>query len=378
MKKLAKAKFEKADKLMNETLITTYTDIEHIIHELNGLSNKIEYINNYKDEDNQSEDAEIHDNSDNKEEESKKDNLKVGMQTIAGKDRSATSVQISKNTFQKSNGVILVNGNKSSDALTAGPLAKSLDVPIMFINESNIPDDVKAEINRLQAKDVILIGGKNCISQEIENKDLKSYNVSRIAGKDRYETSYLVAQRVFKTNKGKKSLIIVNGENSIDALSASNLNDSLYGPILLTNSHSLSQEARKYIRNSEVERITILGGEMRISKDIEDELDDLDVEYDRIAGKDRYETSLLIAQTNIKNNELVVTSGVNYEDALSVSPYTIKKNANLLLVNETEGLDGINKHIKNIKPNKVTIIGGYKSISNSVKKNLKKTLLKIK
>ncbi|WAW15014.1 cell wall-binding repeat-containing protein [Peptostreptococcus equinus] len=63
---------------------------------------------------------------------------------------------------------------------------------------------------------------------------------------------------------------------------------------------------------------------------------------------------------------------------MSVSPYTIKKNANLLLVNETEGLDGINKHIKNIKPNKVTIIGGYKSISNSVKKNLKKTLLKIK
>ncbi len=55
----------------------------------------------------------------------------------------------------------------------------------------------KAEIQRLGAKKVYLIGGENSISKEIEQQ-LKSLNISieRISGSDRYKTSLLLAQKL--------------------------------------------------------------------------------------------------------------------------------------------------------------------------------------
>lgn len=384
LKHVIEEKIKKADKLLsNKADSANIIDMKHMISELDLLESKILNINDTTDnktEENNNEEKDTNKKEDENKDTSNEDkkDSEVGMSRIAGKDRYETSVEISKNTYNESNTAILVNGKRSSDALTAGPLAKAYNAPVLFINESKVNDVVKAELKRLKVKDVILVGGQNSISEEVKNDELSDYNVSRIAGKDRYETSYLVAQKAIEKDDEFVNIVVVNGENSVDALSAANLNESKYGPILLTKNHALNDYIKKFIRNTDIKKATILGGETMISDYIEDELEDLDVNYERIAGRNRYETSALIAKTNLKKNELVVASGSSYEDALSVSPYVISKDANVLLVNDNEGLDGIKKHINNIKPKKVTVIGGYNSVSNNVKKTIKKAILKIK
>ncbi|HHX68218.1 MAG TPA: BspA family leucine-rich repeat surface protein, partial [Gallicola sp.] len=94
---------------------------------------------------------------------------------LSGKDRYATSVAVAKE-YSKSNIVLLASGEKYTDELTATVLANKLDAPIMLTRKDAIPAEVKAEINRLGATKVILIGGNASISEKVE-KELANYTV---------------------------------------------------------------------------------------------------------------------------------------------------------------------------------------------------------
>ncbi len=80
--------------------------------------------------------------------------------------------------------------------MAATPFTSAINSPILLTQKS-FKFKTKAEIQRLGAKKVYLIGGENSISKEIEQQ-LKSLNISieRISGSDRYKTSLLLAQKL--------------------------------------------------------------------------------------------------------------------------------------------------------------------------------------
>ncbi|MFC4368954.1 leucine-rich repeat domain-containing protein, partial [Citroniella saccharovorans] len=121
--------------------------------------------------------------------------IELGRQ--AGDNRYKTAVEISKKNFDTAETVILVNGEKEADALAASVLAKEKNAPILLIKKDMTPEEVAKEIERLGAKNIILIGGLNSITQKaVEN--LKQ-NITRIAGKDRFETAVEIAKAAGKT-----------------------------------------------------------------------------------------------------------------------------------------------------------------------------------
>src|SRR5699024_5076242 len=81
-----------------------------------------------------------------------------------GKNRIETAVKISKENFEKADTVILVNSLKEVDALAASTLAGKEKAPILLIDKNNTPQIVEEEINRLEAKKIILIGGPDSLS----------------------------------------------------------------------------------------------------------------------------------------------------------------------------------------------------------------------
>ncbi len=199
--------------------------------------------------------------------------------------------------------------------MSSTPLADKLKAPLLLTKQNTIPKEVENELQRLNVKNVIFIGGNSSISKDIE-RVLKNYNIDRIGGTDRYETSALIAQRVADSESYTKKAILVDGTNFPDAISMSTMAVKEKMPILLTTPDSLTNETAKTVKDLEIKDITIGGGSKSVSESIENNLKNTHT-VKRIAGSDRYETSHLVAKFATQNNQsLLISNNSRLEDFL--------------------------------------------------------------
>lgn len=87
---------------------------------------------------------------------------------IFGVDRYETSDILNRITYDKSETVILVRGDKYADAISGSALASKLKAPMFLIPGDEIRDDTIDIINNLLPKKVIILGGKNVVSDDLE------------------------------------------------------------------------------------------------------------------------------------------------------------------------------------------------------------------
>ena len=109
-------------------------------------------------------------------------------QRLAGLDRYETSVDISKSGWPGGSDVaVIATGEDFPDALCAGPLAKSLNAPVLLTEVNVLDSNVKAELKRLGVKEVYIVGGVGAVSYNVQNQ-ITSMGIkcTRLAGEDRF------------------------------------------------------------------------------------------------------------------------------------------------------------------------------------------------
>lgn len=276
---------------------------------------------------------------------------------ISGTDRIQTSVEVSKAKFSSSNTVIIANGYNYMDALSAIPLAKSKSAPILLTEKDKFSKSVIDEIRRLGAKNIIVVGGEASVSEAALSGISNEISVERISGIDRYETSKKVADKLFDADK-KSSVILVSGRHYADALSASGLLSKYDGPILLVDDKNLDEFGSKSSLNKyRSSKIVVVGGEDSIDKRLDSRFKVLK----RYAGRDRYETSRLVAEDSfIKGGSIYLASGKEGADALAIGPVVAKESATVLLVNNKNILESL----KSFDYNKLTVVGGADTLKD--------------
>lgn len=287
---------------------------------------------------------------------------------LAGDDRYETAIKISKDNFKSADTVVLASGTNSADALAASSLATSKSAPILLTKRNEIGKNVFDEIKRLNANNVIVVGGKVSISEKVVS-DLKNKNITvkRLAGDSRYETSYEIAKELLKSNKAKEA-IIVNGFKNVDALSVSSLATKENLPVLLNDGNRLSKDIKNIVGDSNIKKMYIIGGRASLPRKIEDNIKDLNIEFERLAGEDRYETSSKIAKYAYSSSDKVIlASGENSIDALAAGVLTKMEKAPMLLVQKRRIPKSISNRIEESKAKKFLLIGGEKTISDRVK-----------
>ncbi|MBR7007096.1 MAG: leucine-rich repeat protein, partial [Ruminococcus sp.] len=85
---------------------------------------------------------------------------------LAGAGRYETAVEISKAGFPDgSDTVVLAYGLNYADALAGVSLAKAKNAPILLTNLKTLPAETLAEIKRLKAKNVIILGGTGAVGK---------------------------------------------------------------------------------------------------------------------------------------------------------------------------------------------------------------------
>lgn len=244
---------------------------------------------------------------------------------IKGSNRYQTSALIADK--QNYTTAILVNSTKSiADGLSASALAGAANAPILLVKQNEIPTDVEL---RLECTNKIyIIGSENAISKNIEDRLKKSgFIVSRIGGKNRYETSVNVANEVKRVKGGASETFIVNGtKGEADAMSISSVAARDSAPVILTDGKTISADAKKIV-NSIPNRYAIgLQGVM-------DESLVESIVATRVGGKNRFETNKKIINTFYKNvASYYLSKSDQLVDALAASPIT--KYSPIVLVNK--------------------------------------------
>ena len=150
---------------------------------------------------------------------------------ISGKDRIETALNIAQKGWTSAQTVILSEYNDYPVSIAAAPFAASLDAPILLTGGKTLDSRVVSELQRLNPQKVILLGGQACLTSSIEIElDSLSLSWERIGGKNRNETSVLLAEQL-----NSDSLIIANGDDFPDALSAASFAGIQQIPIVLTS-----------------------------------------------------------------------------------------------------------------------------------------------
>ncbi|MDB8801451.1 MULTISPECIES: 5'-nucleotidase C-terminal domain-containing protein [Romboutsia] len=297
------------------------------------------------------------------------------IEKLIGDNRYHTAAKISLSGFEKADNVVLVNPNAMSDALSATPFAKFKDAPVLLTESSKLSNETKAEIQRLGAKNVYIVGGNSVVNENVVN-ELKAMNLitERISGKDRYETSLKVAKKLGDVSE----VAVVNGVRGLsDAVSIAPVAANKNMPILLASDANGSKIFDEFIKDEKITKSYVIGKEASISEEIAKTLPN----SQRIGGIDRGETNAMIIDTFYKDIEIknlfVAKNGINREqdlvDALALGVVASKENSPILI-----GRDKLNDKQKGVLGNKtiksLTQVGGngnegiVKEVSNMIKR----------
>lgn len=202
----------------------------------------------------------------------------------------------------------------------------------------------------------------NVTTNDVNKGDL---NTIRLGGKDRYETSAVISQTGWKN--GSTYVVLANGDNYPDALGAAPLAKKYNAPILLTGANSIPESILNEIKRLNVNHIFICGGTAVVSKDVESQLNAMGITTERLGGKDRYETSVLIAKKlGVVSGEVMTTNGYEWSDALSASSIAAKKGVPIILTDKDVLPDSTSSFLNATNFSKTYILGNTDLVSDNV------------
>ena len=193
--------------------------------------------------------------------------------------------------------------------------------------------------------------------------------VIRLSGKDRFQTSFAVAEEL-KLRLGVdkfESIIVANGANFPDALSGSYLAAVKTAPILLSGNENTNDMTVDYIRENLKPSGTVylLGGKNAVSETFESALREFRVK--RLAGKSRFETNLaILEEAGVGNKPILICTGMSFADSLSASATEFP----ILLVQGDELLPSQTAFLNALDGNDLFVIGGTSAVSETMAQKL--------
>ena len=295
-------------------------------------------------------------------------NSKVYLYRISAKSRYGTSVETSKVSYKKTINAVLVSGDNFADGLAGRVLGSVLNGPVLLMSKTEVPNEVKDELKRLQVKNVYIVGGTSAI-EENALKQLNGYNVKRISSKNRVDTAAKVANfiKASGNNYDKRYFAIANGQNFADSLSVSGYLATTRIPLLLTGGNSLERENLNYIQNSGITKGIVVGGKGSINPNILSNNNLKKIEKTNFSGKNRYLTSLDVAEKGFSDvRTVVLVSGEDFPDALCASNVA-KYVSGPILLSSSKAIDkNIVNYIKGGDVTRLIVVGGTNSLPDKL------------
>lgn len=254
---------------------------------------------------------------------------------ISGADRYATAFAIADTMKEvmgvdKFESVVIGYSENFPDALAGSYLAAVADAPILLTKDkASRLDPVKDYINEnlVSGGKVYILGSASVVPTSLENNLKKAgFDVQRLAGKDRYETNLEVLKVAMELDTDKtKPILVATGRDFADSLSAS----AAGMPVLLVRGNRTLSDAQKAFLEANTDRARyVIGSEGVVSISMYEAVG----ATKRLAGTDRYLTSVAVGNELVPNADSVVLAYAStFPDGLCGGPLAYQMGASLIL-----------------------------------------------
>lgn len=325
----------------------------------------------------------------------------VSSRRLAGPDRYATALAIADVTFPGSAegethaaSVALARGDGFADALaavTAVPQGAVLLTP-----RDRLPEGVARFVDERNNGTTYLMGQVDVVGPEVEQeaRALRDGQVTRLGGRDRYETAALAHRSGFDLFGGGTELdglrtaVLVNGLNPADAVSAGPLAYAEVLPLLLTAPDRLPQATLDALLldddgHDPIEQVVIVGGPQAVSAQVVTDLEQAGLKVRRVAGQTRQETAIRVFEFAEQEfgwilGHVNLARGDNPVDALAGGPHAGSELSPILLTVGRDDLGETNREFLRtrtrrqnpdrsfIDPGVIDVLGDSSAVSDAV------------
>ena len=289
---------------------------------------------------------------------------------LAGDDRIRTSMAIADALKEelgvaKFDTVIVASALNFPDALTGSYLATVKNAPILLTYDAVNADVVSyITLNMDYDGTVYILGGESAVSGDFEYR-LKELDITykRLAGSDRFGTNLAILKEAGGVLDS--DLVICTAYGFADSLSAS----ASGKPILLVGD-KLTEEQKEFLKENASGFFCVIGGTGVVSEALVEELNPYAAaDIVRLAGRDRYETSVLVAQRFYPApTDVVLAYARNYPDGLCGGPLAHRMDAPLIL---TDGnCSWANSYMTDLALKGGLVLGGSSLIEDAIVRTL--------
>ena len=295
-----------------------------------------------------------------------------GVQRVAGPTRFETALAVSQRAFDAAEVAVLARGDLYPDAL----VGTALGLPLLLTRQDRLPDGVLEELRRLGATEVVLLGSRAAVGASVEAALAEAgYQVTRVAGPDRFATAAQVATGRFTQ---VEQVVLVRGVGEAgrgwaDAASAGWYAQQLGAPLLLTEPGQLPQATDDALGAFPDAEVIIVGGPPAVSEAVAQQLRDAGRDVTRLAGPDRYATSVAVYEAAVADgmdaDATWVATGENFPDSLTAGAAVGHLGETFLLVHG-DRLDGASDEVARAlgtaRPRQIVVTGDRPAVSAGV------------
>lgn len=192
-----------------------------------------------------------------------------------------------------------------------------------------------------------------------------SSNINRLGGADRYETAVQISKAGWPGSS--EVAILATGENYPDALASAPLAKKFNAPILLTQKNTIPATVTDELIRLGVKTVYISGGTGVVSGVVENNLKSMNIRVIRLAGANRYETSVKIAEVvGTGSGEVFIANGHEFAEALSASPIAAMKGVPIILTDTNTLPAAVVSFLSTGNISTSYVLGGTNLIGNAV------------
>ena len=283
---------------------------------------------------------------------------------VEGIDRYDTAARLAQQFGPDVDTVYIATGEQFPDALAAAARVGSLDGPVLLVKPDHLPGVTRVELDRLNPANVVLTGGLEAVSAEVEAQladFLPEATITRHDGIDRYETAAMISGDF----ESAEVVYVATGLDYPDALAGAARAGSLDGPVLLVKPDRIPHTTAAELERLAPESIVALGGPVAISDDVVDQLGDYG-SVNRVAGANRYETAAELAKDWDTSQDIFVATGQNWPDALAGAARAATTDSPVLLVRSDIIPAATWAELERLDPGRIFVLGGPLAISPDV------------
>lgn len=260
-------------------------------------------------------------------------------------------------------GTVVVAGNASWHYPLIAQSVMAASTPVVLTTPGSLSSVAAAQLRRARPSKVIIVGGGGSVSQTTRSQIesiVGTRAVTRIDGSGARSTALAVVAARARRGGWNGTVVVVSSTKWAGAMTASSVVSARSYPLVLVGKTGLTKTELSRLKSAGMKRAIVVGDTKSVSSKTSKQLQRAlgKKKVVRIAGKNRYDTSVQFASWAVKKesmrwNRLGIVSGDDYRQAL---------------------LAGVVKG----RTKSVVLLTGKKSLSSSTANGLKRVQSKVR